>query len=160
MLKQAVSFKPVAPSDVEYIASRIREADRVEVYESSRRDALTALASSTERSERTATVFFGDTPVAICGVGRMALLSGIGVPWMLGTDDLRTNAKTLLPHAKPMVVKMMQGHDVLRNMVHVDNRASIRWLKSMGFRMGQPVAAGWRGAMFRVFELNKGELNV
>ena len=77
---------------------------------------------------------------------------------MLGTDMLRANAKVLLPMAYPIVRKMMQGHDALRNIVHEDNKASIRWLRSMGFRMGEPVAVGWRGGLFRVFELTKEEI--
>jgi hypothetical protein len=160
MYRSGVSFTPVQPGDIEHVAANIREADRIEVYESSRREVLPALTASEKRSERTATVRWDDEPVAIFGVGRLSLTSGVGVPWMLGTDVLSRNAKHLLPYAPPMVEKMMQGHDVLRNLVHDDNKASIRWLKSMGFRMSNPVAAGWRGRNFRLFEITKEELNV
>lgn len=160
MSQSGVSFAPVGPGDIEHVAANIREADRIEVYESSRREVLQALTQSTERSERTAVVQWDGEPVAVFGVGRLSLTSDVGVPWMLGTDVLTKNAKHLLPYAPPMVSKMMQGHGVLRNLVHDDNKASIRWLRSMGFRMSEPIAAGWRGGMFRVFELYGDELNV
>lgn len=160
MFQSAVKFTKVEPGDVEFVAAHAREADRVEVFESSKRDVLKALTSSVARSQRTATIRVNDVPVAVFGVGRLSLVSDVGVPWMLGTEGLRANAKLLLPEAKPMVVRMMKGHSVLRNMVHDDNKASIRWLRSMGFRFSEPMKLGWRGAMFRVFELTEGELHV
>jgi hypothetical protein len=160
MFQSVVNFTKVEPEDVEYVAAHVREADRVEVFESSKRDVLKALSSSVVRSERTAAIHVDGVPVAVFGVGRLSLTSDVGVPWMLGTEGLRAHAKLLLPLAKPMVGKMMKGHSVLRNMVHDDNKASIRWLRSMGFRFSEPMKLGWRGAMFRVFELTEGELHV
>ena len=160
MSASVAKMAPVELGDIEHVAAFIREADRVEVYEGSRRDPLTAMKYSVARSERSAVLRVDEEPVAVFGVGRLSLLSGVGVPWMLGTDMLKANAKLLLPMAPLVVRKMMQGHDVLRNVVHEDNKASIRWLEYMGFRMGNPVEAGWRGAMFLVFELNKDEINV
>lgn len=160
MSRSAVNFGPVVPGDVAFVARRAREADRVEVYESSRRDVRTALRMSVERSERTMTVTVDGVPAAICGVGRLSLLSTVGVPWMIGTDAVFKHQRELMLHTPAIVRRMMQTHSVLRNMVHDDNKASIRWLRRVGFRMSEPVAAGWRGAMFRVFEMYKDELDV
>lgn len=158
MYLSEVSFGPVEDGDAEYVAERLREADRVEVYEATRRSPEDALTSSIKRSDRTATIRFDGSPMAIFGVGKPTILSDVGVPWMLGTDELPKHARELLPHGPRVVQNMMRGHEVLRNMVHDENRASIRWLKSMGFRMSEPAKVGWRGGMFRMFEIRKDEI--
>lgn len=160
MYQSEVEFTPVEPGHVEYVAANIRECDRVEVYESSKRDVLIALSHSVERSDRTMTMQVGGVPVAIAGVGRLSLTSTVGVPWMLGTDDVTRRSRLLLPHGPAVVRRMMQSHDVLRNLVHDENKASIRWLRSLGFRLSDPIKTGWRGGVFRMFELTKEELNV
>lgn len=160
MSQLAVSIIKCEAWHIEHVAKHARQTDIVEVYESSRRDMLSALRSSTQRSEATATITVGDEPVGLCGVGRVSMLSNFGVPWMIGTDTMTREARLLLPYARDIVVKMMVGYDRLTNMVHVDNKASIRWLKYMGFIMGDPQKLGWRGAEFMVFNMMKEDLHV
>lgn len=152
MSRSVASIVPVEPGHIEHVAANIREADAVEVYEAARRDVLYMMQRSYKRSDRNATLMVRQEPVAVIGVGRLSTLSSVGVPWMLGTDGVTKHARHLLPYGSEVVRKMMQGHTVLRNMVHVDNKASIRWLKSLGFTLHDAEPLGWRGAMFHTFE--------
>ncbi len=160
MLRSGVEFAPVAPGDIEHIAATVRPEDAVEVYEASRQDVATALKRSVRMSQRNATIRIDDEPVAMFGVGRLSAVSDVGVPWMLGTRGVTTNARKLLPYGPDVVRKMMQGHASLRNIVHDGNKSSIRWLKSLGFRLYGPEPLGWRGAMFHVFEMQKDDMRV
>ena len=160
MLRSEVSIAPLLPEHVQHVADNIREQDRVEIYETSAGQPWPRLTHSVQRSERTATLMVGEEPVALIGVGRLSLTSRTGVPWMIGTEAVRQNARRLLPHGREVVRKMMQGHDILLNMVHVENEASIRWLKSLGFTMHEPRPYGWRGSKFYPFTLKKEEMNV
>lgn len=160
MYQSGVELRPVQDGDIEYIAANVREADRIEIYESSRRDVAEALRDTVTRSERTAVAVYDGKPEAIFGVGRLSLMSDVGVPWMIGTKALTGNARKVMSVARPLLRRVMQGNEVLRNFVHADNKLAIRWLKSMGFRFSEPIPYGWRGAKFHVFELNKEELDV
>ena len=48
----AVELGPVFPGDVEHVAEHIREADRVEVYEGTRREVYAASLAAFSREKR------------------------------------------------------------------------------------------------------------
>ena len=158
MCPSVVEIGPARSGDLERVAHRMREADRIEVYEMNRMAPLEALRGAVDASEAVAVIRLDEAPVGVCGVVRLNFITAIGVPWMLGTDMMTRRAKTLLPHAAPVIRRMGRGYQVLRNVVHDDNKASIRWLRFMGFEIGEPEAMGWRGAPFRVFERETGNV--
>jgi hypothetical protein len=72
-------------------------------------------------------------------------------PWLLGTDAVER--RTMWPVPSPL--GRVSGSTVAalcrdENVVDVRNRASIRWLRWLGFTLSDPVEFGGK---FRLFEL-------
>ncbi len=155
MLRSEAKLVPVTADHVQHVAAHIREADRVEVYEFSRRSPARALADAVRRSDRSATLLIDGQPAAVLGVARRSLLSTTGTPWGLGTDAVTEKPRAWWPLCKGGLARMMQTHDVLENYVHDANIVSMRWLSSMGFDIGPSRPLGWRGAGYRKFVLCK-----
>jgi hypothetical protein len=57
----------------------------------------------------------------------------IGIPWMLARDGFNIT-KSWLKHCRDVIFPEMEGvYPILKNYVHKDNAASIRWLRWLGF---------------------------
>lgn len=64
---------------------------------------------------------------------------GVGVPWLLATDELARRWVPFVKLSKGFIDEMKGAYDVLENHAHVGNLASIRWLKRNGFTFDEPV---------------------
>jgi hypothetical protein len=87
------------------------------------------------------------------GVVRKDVLSGTGWVWMLGTGGVVTHRHSLSRVMPSVIDDMLQVCPRLCNMVHVENKVSMAWLKRSGFTLGEPVKYGPEGEMFRPFHL-------
>lgn len=154
MYRSAVKLRPVEPGDIAYVASRMREADASEVWAAGHYTPGGALAAGVESSGRNCcTVTLDGIPVAILGMSKPSLLSTTGIPWMLGTDDLLRCKRDILTEGRRIVDAMLCECDYLVNAVHVDNTASIRWLKWLGFTFREAAPYGKEKQMFHIFEM-------
>lgn len=129
----------------------MRQADRDEVAASHGITPAKALALSLRKSSRAWTIIADGRPIAMFGVGDVNILAGVGSPWLLGTDDVRRIMIPFLRGGGYWVGQLLEGYSVLRNCVDDRNTLSIRWLRWLGFKMGEPVA--FRGQLFRLFEM-------
>jgi hypothetical protein len=149
MSNEAAVCKPfVRPSvieDVAYLAENIREEDRQEIWHSHRKTPLEAFQSGFEISDEPLTVVWGDKPVAMFGVCGE---NGVGVPWMLATDDLKRIRKSFLRECRSYVQRMHEKYPVLINAVWVKNTVHILWLKWLGFDFDAPIELGPDNEMF------------
>ena len=116
-------------SDIEAVASRMRQADQWEIWHGSRRGAREALQRGVDVSFHVRTITYGDTPVAIYGLAADAVGA---CPWMLGTDDL-AKCWGLLRECRGLTQTWAQEHGYLSNAVWAGNTTHIRWLKWLGF---------------------------
>ncbi len=74
------------------------------------------------------------TPVGMWGV--TPDVDGIGLPWLLGTDDLVNDRRTrmrFLREVKAQVAKVLRTYRVLWNCVDARNTVHVRWIRWMGF---------------------------
>jgi hypothetical protein len=134
----------------------MREADRVEVRASHGHSPVEALLRGVEVSDMVETVVDEDgTPFAILGVAPRCRLTGNGAPWLLGTDDVVKNRRAMVQDAGPVLDRMMNLYPSLENYVHCDNRISVRWLKSIGFKFDEPVVIPYSGEKFMRFHMKK-----
>ena len=78
---------------------------------------------------------------------------GKGVPWMVGTKDLDLITKTFINDSRGYLKKSMEGFSSLENMVFINSKKSIKWLKWLGFKFDEPKPYGPFGAMFMKFSL-------
>ena len=148
----------VVSADVSHIASvaeRMRSADIAEVLAASGRSPHEALEVSLRKSAFAWTALIDGRPEVMFGAGDLNILTLTGVPWLLGTDAVETNYRQFLRRSVDWRDQLLRRYDVLRNVVDDRNEVSKRWLRWMGFTIGDPVAVGVHGEMFRLFELRR-----
>lgn len=129
-----IEFKPSKLEDCYKLAPIMRDADVNEVRASHGLSPLGALITSTQASKRPQTIYYNDKVIGMRGVGHAG---PVGYPWLLGSVDILRNAKTLHSTAKPWVDSYLGEYQILYNYVAAENKASIRWLKKLGFVMVQ-----------------------
>lgn len=144
-----IEYREAKLADVVSVVERLRAEDRFEVEASSGKDARTAVLLSLEHSKRTTVATVNGRPECIFGLGE--LTHKIGVPWMLGTDEVPRHARALLIDAKRTVAKMHEAYPYLTNFVHAENTHSILWLKRLGFEFLPAAPHGAHQQLFLQF---------
>jgi hypothetical protein len=127
-----LTIRPAVYGDIHRIAARMSAIDRLEV-EAGGSTPKDALRRGLKCSVMCWTGLVDDRPEAMFGLVMASALTGEGVPWLLGTDAARRQARAFLAIAPAYVRAMEQITPILSNHVHRDNAASIRWLTRLGF---------------------------
>ena len=103
---------PTTVEDVEYIAPKLRTADKNECQAATGKEPLDVLLSSLEIGDLTLTL---RTPqgerVGLCGVVA-SHLDNAGIIWMCATDDIYQHQMTFLRNSKAALAKLSQGYTV------------------------------------------------
>lgn len=146
-------IRPARPEDIDYIAAHMRKADREEVLASHDQSPHEALAYSLQRSDWACTGLADGVPGVMWGVGTVNILCGIGAPWLLGTDAVGDHYRQFLRHSVEWKLRMLREYNILRNVVDDRNVVSKRWLRWLGFSLGEPFRIGKDGLRFRQFEM-------
>ena len=128
----------------------MRQADRDEVMASSSVTPFEALAISLRKSTLSRTVLVDGIPAAMFGVADINILTGVGAPWLLGTDAVVENYVSFLRLSVDWRNQLLMDYSYLRNFVDGRNRASVRWLKWLGFEFSDPISVN--GIDFYLFE--------
>ncbi|GAA3112829.1 hypothetical protein GCM10010520_66260 [Rhizobium viscosum] len=144
------------PSHIRTIASRMRAADREEVFAASGRSPLSALCFSYRHSSLAWTALFDGRPEVMWGIGDINILTGIGAPWLLGTDAVEKNFRGFLRISKDWPAQLLSHYRLLRNVVDARNAISIRWLEWLGFRLFAPVEIN--AHPFHLFEMGEADV--
>jgi len=147
------AIRKATHADAEFLAPRLRDIDKREVWATSHLTPLEALLQGVDTPRWCWTGLRDGVPVCIFGVSALSLLDGTGVPWLLGTEGL--DAKFLIK-GKAIVRLLQKEFPNMVNYVHVDNKKSIRWLKWVGFTIDSPAPFGKEGEMFHRFWVGKG----
>ena len=161
----AVDLLAPTPEAVEWVADRLREADRLELEAAHgfsmadavvRRKLLRAavLASSGGECWAAHCRATGE-PVAILGVAPAGWVSDDASPWLLGTDGVLKQARALVCLGRIAVADWASRWHLI-NWVDARNTASVRWLERIGFAMDDPAPRGPAGVEFRRFWLSSG----
>lgn len=137
------------------VAHGMRKADRDEVWAASHSSPYEALAHAMDTSTQVWTGMIDDRPICMFGVAPVSLLGGIGIPWMLGTDDIERHQLIFLRRCRPVVAEMLTLYNHLVNLVDERNTTSQRWLKWLGFTLHDPQPHGPDAMPFRLFELRR-----
>lgn len=127
-----VTVKPGRFSDINRIANRMREVDRLEcaaVGHTPKQALVEGLRSST----LCWTAWRGDRPVAMFGVAPISMIEGRGAAWFLGTDEVWLGARHLIRWGPAFVDGMQRQFPTLENAVAADNAPAIRLLTRLGF---------------------------
>jgi len=155
-LAAEIAIIKARPDHIREIAGRMRAADREEVFAASGRSPLSALSFSYRHSSEVWTALFDGRPEVMWGVGDISILTGIGAPWLLGTDAVERNFRGFLRISRDWPAQLLGRYRLLRNLVDARNTISIRWLKWLGFRLFEPVEIN--GHPFHLFEMGDADV--
>ncbi|WP_027859251.1 hypothetical protein [Marinobacterium jannaschii] len=136
----------------EHIAAHMRIADINEIWAASLSTPEESLIKGIKRSTPAMTGLVDGRPVAMFGVAPMSVMTGVGAPWLLGTDEVDQVSLSFLKHSRAMVTQWKQDHALLYNYVDARNAASIRWLKWLGFTIQEARPYGALQLPFHRFE--------
>lgn len=154
-MPDAFSITPPTEADIATVAATMRAADVAEVWASHRVTPEQALRLSITQSVEAWTLCHAGQPLCIGGVGRLTegtLLGGpVSVPWLLGSEALMAHRRAFLRISRRVVPLWRRRHGVLVNRVDARNRASLRWLRWLGFEIAPAAPFGPDGMPFHRF---------
>ena len=128
-----VKFERITHDHLRYIADNMRDQDYNELIAAGHDDVYQVLIDSFDKSDMSTTVLYGDVPLAVLGVYRQNIVTGLGVPWLLSSKDALKHKRYFLGLTDQVITEMLGYCPKLYNYVHSENSLSIRWLKWMGF---------------------------
>lgn len=138
---------------VEELAANLRDADRWELMAAGHTDHRKAIADSLTLSTHAAAALIEGRVAAIFGLAPLSLLTGVGAPWLLGTDLVTQHRRALMRLAPAYIGAMLRAYPHLVNLVHADNEFAVRWLRRAGFTFHPAHPHPATGALFHRFEM-------
>lgn len=145
----AYTLLPATEADAYELAPMLRAQDHAEVIALGA-EPEAALLESVRTSREALTARTGDGRI-ICmgGVCPATLIGQTGVPWLLGTDLVPEYRRPFLRETRRMVGRWQETFPILRNVVDARYGEAIRWLRWLGFEIGEPVPVA--KGLFRPF---------
>lgn len=93
-------------------------------------------------------------PIAMLGVVSAGLMSGRGIPWLLGTNEVFRHGRDLMVAGRCTISWWLEIFPVLENLVASDNGKAIRLLRKWGAEVGGP-SQTHRGVEFLTFHFER-----
>ena len=144
----------IVPADSRHVyglAPRIRDQDREKCIAIRGDKPGIALHDTYARSQRAWTVLIDGEEVAMFGVVGSAM-SSIGIPWLICGERLLDHPVAFARQSKKYLPLLAEGYDVLINYVIDTNEVAKKWLRWLGFTLGQPAPYGVKQELFRSYE--------
>lgn len=151
MSTPAVKVIEVTEDHIQHVAQYMRQADVDEVMACSGSSPYEALSRSVRSSRYAATAVLRGEVACIFGLYVTTFASGVGSPWMLGTDAVSRYARDFAPASREVIANMQRICPSLANFVYTENKVSIRWLRWLGFTIDRAIPYGDSGQLFHKF---------
>lgn len=138
-------IQPVQRGEAEDISTRLRWVDQREVLTASGLPASELLPKAVPLCSECFTVRKtpSSSPLSIFGVNDDQDRPGVGIVWMLSTDQIATVRAALFREAPKWIDRWGQMYPRgLHNIVDARNVLSIRWLALLGFQFGEQIERG------------------
>ena len=139
--------------DIRELVPILRKADRDEILAVTNRDVEEVLLESLQHSVLAWTGRVNGELLCVFGVVSLGLMTGNGIPWLLGSGHIDKYARTFMRQTKPYMKKMRRVCPTMINYVDVRNIKSIAWLKRLGFSILDAEPWGVSGMPFYRFEM-------
>ena len=137
-------------SDVDFLAPRLRLADRAELLAAGSAGPREALQEGFDVSEPCLVAVADGDPIALFGVAPVdGLEGGYGSPWLLGTPGIEDHYRAFARASRDWLVRLQVLYPVMSNLVDSRNLVHVRWLDWLGARWGGKVLHN--GVVFRQF---------
>lgn len=148
-----ISFRRATVKDAEYVGKHLRKADCEEVM------ALGftpehAVKCSFNQSDICYTGLIDGEPSMIFGVVEPLLFDPAAI-WALGTDKCTAHPRDMLVHGRKWVRKFVEKYGYLENYCDARYVPALRWLRRIGFTVGDPEPHGINKAMFCKLSIKK-----
>lgn len=141
---------PALPAHIAAMESRIRPADVEELQAAAGLSPKTVMEIGLARGEESQTLLADGLPICMFGV--TPINSTVGLPWMVGTDDLEAHRRFFLQASGPVLAGILGRWGYLVNWVDARNLKAVRWLRWLGFTLHPAKAHGLEGRPFHMFE--------
>lgn len=146
-----LSFTEATQEHAIHMAPRMRFADCREVWRSSHFTPLDALTQSLKhQGEKWAAVVDG-RPIGLFGIAQASPVSEVGVPWCLTTLEADEYPLAWARRSYLDVQRWKERYSLQLNYVDMENERSIKWLKWLGYTLGDPRPHGKEGTLFYPF---------
>jgi hypothetical protein len=133
------------------MAPKLREADVSEISDLTDAAPLVALMESMRSSLRAHTVLVDGEPCIMLGIAVHPDDVECGIPWLLATDTMYRIRDQFILYGPPLADKLFAGFRRLTNFTSADNVVAHRWLRTLGFELGEPLPVGRNGADLILF---------
>jgi len=142
------SVVPYEESHRAVILGNLREVDERELYMLTRLSPPSAFDMTASGAVRMWSGFEGGELICVFGINRRTPLSTVGVPWLIGTNAIERHYRTFGKHSIKYARLFEQAFPQMENFVLAENHITARWLKWLGFDMGEPTPMGFSNAPF------------
>lgn len=148
-----VEVREARVEDACYLARNLRQSDLVEVLAliGPHGDVARTIRQSILCSPSCATALVDGRELFV--IGCAAGDNGVGVPWLLATDEVRRYPKTLTAVTKRHIAEWMTRWSHLVNAVDARSTVNVRWLQRLGFTVQAPKPLGLKGEPFHLFTM-------
>lgn len=133
------------------LSNTMRQEDKDEIWHLARLSPMAALVMSYDLSKVCYTTLVDNRVAIIGGVGSHPTEKEVGVPWMLASPLLKEIRRDFIKEIRDWVWELSRGYKMLRNVAWSKNETHIRWLKWMGFEMGEGMPLGPDGEIYIPF---------
>lgn len=133
----------VSDEDVQHVADNLRPEEIAEVMATSGSSPFEAVRRSVDSSMECFGVWKEDQLLGMSGVRRATVLSSVGCPWLLTTNEMKKNPRILLHYGKMFTQKWIEeDFNTLVNFVDTRYKGSLRWAKHVGFTVDEAAPYG------------------
>lgn len=139
--------------DIKYLKNNLRQAD-IEEVTAQGSDPLTSLCEGYIFSQECYTSVYKGKPSGMFGLSYLS--DKRGSIWFLGTDDILEVPREWIKLGRQYINHFLEIYPVLTNMVAVNNKAHINWLKHLGAIFSAPYEVN--GNLFKDFYFLKREV--
>lgn len=140
-----IEIKQASERDAWSVAVNMRTSDATEIELLGGMPEITAMKTY-QACALPRVVLLDGTPAVLYGVNSSAV-HGVGVPWMVATDAIRSITREFVRGCRNEIEAMQALYPRLTNITHRENRIALRWLEWMGFEIAR-APAGPGGAFF------------
>lgn len=150
-----VQIVPATAAHIAQIIPRVRHADIEEFSAMNGWSPERVLDCGLRTSTFSCAGLVNGVVVTIFGVAPKSMISGSGLPWLVGTDDLVKYQFSFLCRCRVGVNAMLDVYPRLENYVDERNHVAKAWLHWLGFRLDDPAPYGELGMNFHRFHMEK-----
>ncbi len=150
-----IEIRPATKRDGDWLATRLRKADRREIWSAYGMDGEAGFWAAFNNSEDTYSVVWKEKVVVIFGVCLLSRLSNQGGIWMLATDQLDEIGVSFARNTRKIIQEFLTRYSSLVNWVDCRNTQSIAWLRINVFEIREARPYGVFGEPFHYFYQRK-----